>query len=87
MSHNMSFNQEIITTSNNLINNDYFVKRISEENIQKQQESFNRLLQNLEKGDDAQIDTVLSEREFVASEEQLEPDLQEQLFNKLQKLK
>ena len=83
----MSFNQEIITTSNNLINNDYFVKRISEENIQKQQESFNRLLQNLEKGDDAQIDTVLSEREFVASEEQLEPDLQEQLFNKLQKLK
>ncbi len=83
----MSFNQEIITTSNNLINNHYFVKRISEENIQKQQESFNRLLQNLEKGDDAKIDTVLSEREFVAPEEQLDPDLQEQLFNKLQKLK
>ena len=83
----MSFNQEIITTSNNLINNHYFVKRISEENIKKQQESFNRLLQSLEKGDDAQIYTVLSEREFVAPEEQLDPDLQKRLFNKLQKLK
>jgi len=41
----------------------------------------------LEKVDDAQVDTVLSEREFVTSEEQLDPDLQERLINKLQKLK
>ena len=69
----------------NQMNTSHTVKKLSEENIQQQKDSFNRLLKGLEKADDNQIDAVLSEREFVASEEWLDPDLQEQLFNKLRK--
>ena len=86
-SEGVSLNQYIVYALACQVNTNYTVEKISDENIQKQKESFNRLLQNLEKGDDAQIDTVLSEREFVAPEEQLDPQLQELLLQKLQSLK
>ena len=82
----VSLNQYIVYALTCQINTNYTVKKLSEENIQNQKESFNRLLQGLAKGDDSQINDVLSERELVVSEERLDSDLREQLLNKLQKL-
>ena len=80
----ISLNQYIVYALTRQVSSAYTVKTISKENIEKQQENFNKLLTQLKEVDAEDIEKVLSQREVVNPEPELTLDTIHRLKAKIQ---
>ncbi|AGF53563.1 unknown protein (plasmid) [Synechocystis sp. PCC 6803] len=79
----VSLNQYIVYALTRQITQQYLVKPVLSEDIEKQQASFLSLLNNLGTATSEDIQLVLEEREIVASEDELTPDIVAQFQQKI----
>lgn len=79
----VSLNQYIVYALTRQITQQYLVKPVLPEDIEKQQASFLSLLSNLAIATPEDIQLVLEEREIVASEDELTPDILGQFQQKI----
>ncbi|MEO1634018.1 MAG: YlcI/YnfO family protein [Cyanobacteria bacterium J06631_9] len=80
----VSLNQYIVYALTRQVTRAYSVSEVSKEEVRKQKLSFQSLIEDLGKASPSEIATVLSERETVPLEEELDSDTVNLLQEKIQ---
>ena len=80
----ISLNQYIVYALTCQVTSAYTVEAISKEDIDKQQEKFNKLIAKLGEVNSAEVKQALSQREIVEPEAELTPEIINRLQAKIQ---